>query len=215
MSLLQSLVRAYDRMVARKEVPSYGYRIRNIDYVISLDVDGTVIGEPISLITTEGKRKLRPTLEVPQPLDERTNNPDAPNFLWDTTAWVIGVGDVKDKVDSEEKRERRKKRVVQNRAAFAGKHRKWLAGTEDPGLIAFLRFLDAWDPPDGADHNAAAEFAAARFAELGWPEDMKGKFVVFTTRGISADALPQFSRHRPVMEIDVVEVLLPKGQWHQ
>jgi hypothetical protein len=86
MNLLQSLVRAYDRMAARKEVPSYGYRIRNIDYMISVDVDGTVIGEPISLITTEGKRKLRRALEVPQPLDERTNNPDAPNFLWDMTA---------------------------------------------------------------------------------------------------------------------------------
>ena len=96
MNLLQSLVRAYERMAARKEVPSYGYRTRNTDYMIGLDVDGTVIGEPISLITTEGKRKLRRALEVPQPLDERTSNPDAPNFLWDTTAWVIGVGDVKD-----------------------------------------------------------------------------------------------------------------------
>jgi len=57
------------------------------------------------------------------------------------------------------------KRTAQEHKSFVDAHHAWLAGTDDEGLLALLRFLDAWKPE--------------RFAELGWPEEMKDQNVVF------------------------------------
>jgi len=55
MSALASLVRAYDRMAERREVPPYGYSQEKIGFLISLNPDGTVAHEPIDL--RGGRRK--------------------------------------------------------------------------------------------------------------------------------------------------------------
>ena len=47
MSALASLVRAYDRMAARGEVPAYGYSQEKIGFVIPLNPDGSVAHAPI------------------------------------------------------------------------------------------------------------------------------------------------------------------------
>jgi CRISPR-associated protein Csd1 len=89
MSALASLVRAYDRMAARGEVPAYGYSQEKIGFVISLNPDGSVAHAPIDLRRTEGKRKTASLMAVPQP-SKRTSGIE-PNFLWDKSAYVLGV----------------------------------------------------------------------------------------------------------------------------
>lgn len=103
------------------------------------------------LRNTEGRKPVARPLAVPQPV-KRTSG-IAPNFLWDKTAYVLGV------TASEGKR------TASEHAAFIAQHRLWLAATEDPGLLALLGFLNRWRP----EH----------FAERGWPEDMKDQNVVF------------------------------------
>jgi CRISPR-associated protein Csd1 len=151
MSALASLTSAYDRMAARGEVPAYGYSTQNIGFLISLDPDGSVVGHPTDLRRNEGHRRLARRLAVPQPT-KRTSG-IAPNFLWDKTAYVLGVTAADGK------------RTADEHEAFVALHRKLLQGNEDEGLLALLRFLEAWRP----EH----------FAELNWPEDMKDQNIVF------------------------------------
>jgi CRISPR-associated protein Csd1 len=152
MTALASLARAYERMAARNEVPAFGYSTQNIAFVLSLNADGSVFGKPIDLRNGEGKKRIAQPIAVPQPV-KRTSG-IASNFLWDKTAYVLGV------TASEGKR------TAAEHAAFVGRHREWLDGSNDEGLTALLRFLDAWRPE--------------QFVERGWPEEMKDQNVVFT-----------------------------------
>jgi CRISPR-associated protein Csd1 len=56
MSALASLVRAYDRLATRGEVPAFGYSHEKIGFLISLNTDGTPAGSPIC---ARGKEKKR------------------------------------------------------------------------------------------------------------------------------------------------------------
>ena len=91
MSSLASLVRAYDRMAERGEgVPAYGYSKEKIGFLISLNVDGTVAHEPIDLRQGEGKRKTSILMPVPASF-KRPGVTPKPFFLWDNTAFALGV----------------------------------------------------------------------------------------------------------------------------
>ncbi len=150
MSMLASLVRAYDRLAERGEVPPFGYSRENMGFLISLDENG----RPLSLIDLRERigKKLRPRpMRVPQPAKRAAQI--APNFLWDKTSYSLGVTAGKGR------------RLAQEHAAFVAWHREVLDGTDDPGLLAFLRFLGSWEPDD--------------FDRLGWPEEMKDQNIVF------------------------------------
>jgi CRISPR-associated protein Csd1 len=164
MSALASLARAYDRMAERKEVPSFGYSTQNVGFLISLNADGTVASPPIDLRTGEGKKRAPVPMAVPQPA-KRTSG-IAPNFLWDKSAYVLGViaGEVK--------------RTAEEHAAFIARHEEWLAGTEDEGLKALLLFLRNWTP--------------GQFASSAWPEEIKDQNIVFA---LERERLDQFNLH--------------------
>lgn len=152
MSALAALARAYDRMAARDEkIPTFGYSIQNIGFLISLNADGSVAANPIDLRSGDGKKRIASPIAVPQPA-KRTSG-IAPNFLWDKTAYVLGVTGGEGK------------RTAAEHEAFIQLHRDWLRDSNDEGLVALLRFLEGWHPD--------------RFAELGWPEDMKDQNIVF------------------------------------
>ncbi|WP_442772605.1 type I-C CRISPR-associated protein Cas8c/Csd1 [Paenirhodobacter enshiensis] len=150
MSLLASLVRAYDRL---PDAPPFGYSSEKIGFCIMLDTDGTVT-EVIDLRDTDKKRSPRVML-VPQAVKRASNI--APNFLWDKSAYVLGVaGD-----DA--------RRIDEVHAAFRARHLEWLADAEDEGLAALRRFLESWTPE--------------AFAPPLWPEEMRDQNIVFRLAG--------------------------------
>ena len=151
MSLLPSLVRTYDRMATRHEIAPVGYAPQRIGFLISLDTEGAVVGAPISLLLTEGRKQVAPARSVPQAV-KRTSGV-ASNFLWDKTSYVLGV-------TAGEGR-----RTAQEHAAFRSLHAEALAGTNDEGLRALLRFLDHWTPD--------------QFVARGWPAEMMDANVAF------------------------------------
>lgn len=147
MSILDSLARAYDRL---PDAPPFGYSMQNIGVIVSLNEDGTVTNV-IDWREGEGKkRKPRPML-VPQP-SKRTAG-IAPNFLWDKTAYVLGVTAGEGK------------RTAQEHAAFKERHERELAGTDDVGLKALLLFLWQWTPE--------------QFVEPLWSDELKDQNVIF------------------------------------
>lgn len=128
MSVLSSLVRAYDRL---PDAPPFGFSKEKIGAVIALNPDGSVAGLH-DLPEGAGKKRMAASLLVPQPVKRTVAI--TPNFLWDKTAYSLGVTAGEGK------------RTAEEHAAFKARHQEWLAGTEDGGLLAFLRFLDRWTP---------------------------------------------------------------------
>ena len=166
MSSLASLVRAYDRMAERGEgVPAYGYSKEKIGFVISLNVDGTVAHEPIDLRQGEGKRKTSILMPVPASF-KRPGVTPKPFFLWDNTAFALGVTATEGK--------NAKSRLK----TFRDRHLRELAETEDEGLKAFLKFIDRWTPE--------------QFVERAWPDEMKDQNVVFA---LESDRLAKIMIH--------------------
>lgn len=151
MSVLASLVAAYDRLEKTGEVPPFGFSTEKIGFLIPLREDGTPAGAPIDLREGEGKKRQPRMMRVPQPV-KRTSGV-ATNTFWDKTSYVLGVTGASGKTAAKE------------HACFRDHHLALLAGADDPGLLALRRFVETWSPED--------------FDRLGWPEETKDQNVVF------------------------------------
>ena len=156
MSFLQALNRAYDRLSEERKVPPFGYSSQGISFCISLNSDGTIVGEPIDLRNTDGKKKNPITIEVPQPAKRTVGI--SPNFLWDKSSYVLGIKGNKDKdkpfiIASEDKR------LNDEHQAFIEYHKNLFLNSDDTGLKAFLLFLQNWNSDD--------------FANIAWSDDVK------------------------------------------
>jgi CRISPR-associated protein Csd1 len=150
MSILTSLARAYERLPG---APAFGYSSETIDFVVGLNVNGTVAN-----ITPRGeveaRKKMAPTMLVPQPKKKSMNI--SPNFLWGNSAYVLGVA---------AKENKKPKRLADEHAAFVQYHLDILKESDDIGMVAFRRFLEAWAPH--------------RFSESPWPKEIKDQSIVF------------------------------------
>lgn len=157
MSLLSALVGAYDRM---PDKPPYGFSSEKIGFCVILTPDGSV-AEIADLRDSDKKRSPR-VMQVPQ-AKKRTAGV-APNFLWDKSAYVLGVTAGEGT------------RTAEEHAAFRAHHLDWLADSDDEGLTALRRFLEDWQP----EH----------FLPPLWPDDLPDQNLVFrlsTERGFLHD----------------------------
>ena len=135
MTILQALAGHYDRLAERGDAPPYGFSNEKISYAILLSRNGQLL-DVQSLQDMSGKKPRPGIRAVPRPV-KRTSGV-ASNFLWDKTAYALGVkagaspGDL----------------VLAERefTAFRTLHEALLADSEDEGLSAFLAFLRSWEP---------------------------------------------------------------------
>lgn len=149
MSILASLTRAYTRL---KDVPPFGYSKSEVGFCIVLRPDGQFAFDPIDLRTPNKKRAVGPKKILPSPLVQRTSG-IKPNFLWDKTSYALGISS------------KESDRIGEQHHEFVSFHKKWLADTDDEGLIVFKRFLDWWRP----------DFAKGQK----WENEIKDQNVVF------------------------------------
>jgi len=161
MSILASLARAYDRL---PDAPPFGYSSEKIGFCIVLHADGSV-SEMVDLRHTDKKRSQKMLL-VPQPWKKASGI--KPNFLWEKTAYALGVT------------AKGGHRAAQQHAAFRQRHAEWLEGTKDAGLLALLRFMAAW--------------SADGFVPPIWPEEMRDHNVVFA---LAEEYRDRFLHDRP------------------
>ena len=147
MNILSSLMAAYERL---PDAPPFGCSTEKVGVVVGLNEDGTVATVTPWLEGEGRKRKPRPML-VPQAVKRTAGI--APNFLWDKTAYVLGVTAGEGKRTAEEHR------------AFVERHLADIGDNEDVGLRALKRFLEAWTPD--------------QFAEPFWTDELKDQNVVF------------------------------------
>ena len=128
MTVLQELDRYYGRLASRGDVVLPGWSREPIGVVLEIDAGGTLLGTELNL---EGKR---PKVEGAPKWFSRSGNGSTPYFLWDNAAYALGLG-AKDPG-----------KTARDHAAFKALHAEALADTDDPGLLALVRFLDGWAP---------------------------------------------------------------------
>ena len=153
MSILQSLASCYDRLAANGAAPAYGYSHERISYAVVLTVNGGVV-DIAPLQDTAGDRQRAALLAVPRPV-KRTFGV-ASNFLWDKTAYALGVT-----------RDGTGRPVLARRnehLAFRRFHQHLLTATDDTGLRALLLFLKAWRPEAFIEQSPAGVIAGVNVA---------------------------------------------------
>jgi CRISPR-associated protein Csd1 len=157
MSILASLVRAYDRL---PDAPPFGFSYEKIGFLISLNEDGSV-AHVIDLRDGEGRKKTPRMMLVPQPVKRTAGI--APNYLWDKTSYVLGVTAAEGR------------RTADEHAAFVKRHVDMLAPSEDLGLRALCLFLTDWTadqfvepiwPDDMKDQNVVFALESERRANI-------------------------------------------------
>ncbi|MGY8774526.1 type I-C CRISPR-associated protein Cas8c/Csd1 [Spongiibacter tropicus] len=137
--ILSALNNYYERLVEQgaDDVPAYGFSQEKISYALVLDKNGALV-EIKNLMDTSGKKPRPQTMLVPQP-PKRSVNID-PCFMWDKTAYVLGLTASTAAKDVE--------RAGKAFEAFRDYHQQWLGDVDDDDIRAVLMFLDSWNPQD-------------------------------------------------------------------
>lgn len=155
--ILQALSECY-KMLSNNpdtEIPVPGFSAQKIHFALRVNREGKLL-QVIDLRETDGKKQLPKMLTVPEP-PKRTVG-IKPNFMWDNTGYVLGVGAVNEKeTDTEQKK--KAARCLKAFDTFRNRHHELGDGLDDDGMKAVLRFLDSWNPEDAGGLESWEEIA--------------------------------------------------------
>ena len=165
--ILQALNDYYLRITNAPDIniPMPGFSVQKIHFSLMLNYEGKLI-QVLDLRENEGKRQIPKLLTVPEAVKRTVGI--APNFMWDNTGYVLGVGSVNEK-DTTEKLEKTAKRFLEAFETFKKFHHNLGDNLDDEGMRVVLKFLDSWNP----------EYASA----LNHWEEMSGSNLVFRLEG--------------------------------
>jgi len=161
--ILASLARYYRRLAAENDemgnpkVPPYGFSEEKIGWILVLDKEGCL--KPVVPNLTADKKPQPKLMSVPRP--EKRTSGIKPNFLWDKTAYALGVEANKNKAEVKENLFTPSEKTFD---AFKQYHLDLLKNSEDEGLQALCRFLQNWQPAHFAAENLPAEMLDANIA---------------------------------------------------
>lgn len=144
--ILTALNDYYHRLLANPDsvsglakVPPYGFSEQQISYCLVLSREGALV-DIEDVRDTSDKKPRAKLLSVPRP-EKRTSGVKS-NFLWDKTAYVLGIEGNKDKATVATNPWLAAEKTL---AAFKVLHEQTLATTEDAGLLAVKQFLMQWN----------------------------------------------------------------------
>ena len=161
--ILASLARYYRRLAAETDemgtpkVPPYGFSEEKIGWILVLDKEGRL--KTVVPNLTADKKPQPKLMSVPRP--EKRTSGIKPNFLWDKTAYALGVEANKNKAEAKEKPFTSSEKTFD---AFKQYHLDLLQNSDDEGLQALCRFLQNWQPAHFATENLPAEMLDANIA---------------------------------------------------
>ena len=160
--IFQSLISLYERLDQTNEMPSYGFSVEDIGFVITIDTAGNMIGEPEDLRIKIGAQKYKfRTSEVPysNAVNARSSNASTtPNFILDNANYIFGMSGNTDKKAHHESF----KRLITEVCGVS----------KDKGITAVKMFLQKWDPVDSVDLRDWKDICGAH-----------GKWVAFRLQG--------------------------------
>lgn len=170
--ILQALTQHYEDLLKRGEIASQGWSPAKITYALCINADGEL--ERIFSVEEEvssGKKTVLQPQRITLPAAvKRSSNPMS-NFLWDNSAYLLGV-------DQKDNPERAKKcfDVAKER------HHKLLDGVNSETARAILAFFDHWNPDEAKNHPALQE----KYEEI-----TSGKNLLFRVEGKYAQKDPE------------------------
>jgi hypothetical protein len=157
MSLHKDLVAAFGKAepstmknIRKKTTEREGYFWKKIDFSIVINASGELIdidGPPWRL----GGKRRRNTLLIPN--KQLMGDGASSGFLWGQSLHALGLGKggraggLKTNVDAFNR--------------FKTFHRAALSGVKSPSLLAFVQFLEHWDPKGAAGWDRASDVAGA------------------------------------------------------
>lgn len=154
--ILASLARYYHRLatqnddVGNPKVPPYGFSEEKIGWILVLDKEGS-LKDAVPNLTADKKPQPK-LMSVPRP--EKRTSGVKPNFLWDKTAYALGVEANKAKAQAKTEPVVPSEKTFE---AFRQYHLDLLQHEQDEGLQALYRFLQHWQPAQFADYPCLSE----------------------------------------------------------
>jgi CRISPR-associated protein Csd1 len=160
--IFQSLIALYDRLAQTDSVPPYGFSVEDIGFVITIDTDGNLIGDPEDLRT---KHKANSydfrTSVVPytNQVNVRANAASkTPNFMVDKADYIFGMsGSAKKQV---------------HHKSFMNHIEEVCIDSIDDGIVAVKAFLKKWEPANSVELSDWKEISGDH-----------GKWVAFRLQG--------------------------------
>jgi CRISPR-associated protein Csd1 len=167
--IVQSLARYYDILAADKsaKISKLGYSPANVSFALVISEKGELTN--IIDLRTDGKKKTPKSIEVPYQKSRAVAV--IPFFACDNAKYIFGIEKISNDGKKEEKGgilnvledfgngsivvSRRSIECFEHSRLF---HHRILDKMDDPGVIAFLKFLDSWKPEDSLGHPKIAEF---------------------------------------------------------
>lgn len=142
--ILQALTRYYEDLLSRGEIAAPGWAPAKISFALCLNENGelTQIVPTMDEVSKGKKTVFQPQL-ITLPAAVKRTVSIAANFLWDNSAYLLGIDQ---KGDPE--------RSLKCFAAAAKLHHTVLDGIDSPNARAILAFFDTWKPEHAAEHPA-------------------------------------------------------------
>lgn len=172
--IFQSLIALYDRLGQTGDVPPFGFSVEDIGFVITIDLDGNLVGQPEDLRVQIKPQKFDfRTSQVPYTnrVNVRANAAaKTPNFMVDKADYIFGMSG------------KSKKEV--HHTSFSKLISDVCGDSPDKGVLAVKAFLQKWNPADSVEL-------------MGW-NDMcgpHGKWIAFLLQGDTS-----FVHERPAVK---------------
>jgi len=153
----------YDRLAKKEEIPPYGFSVEDIGFVITIDKEGNLVGQPEDLRIKKDNTYSFRTSVVPytNKVNVRSGNAStAPNFMVDKADYIFGMSG-KSKKDVHQQSF---KKLIDD---ICGESR-------DEGVFAAKAFLSNWNSVDSAELKDWKEICGNH-----------GKWVAFRLQGDS------------------------------
>lgn len=161
--IFQSLISYYDRLAEAGEIPPLGFSVEDIGFVITIDKDGHLIGQPEDL-RVKIKASAYDYFPSLVPYSNKVNvragggAKTTPNFMVDKADYVFGVSGKSSKTIHHDH--------------FAKLVHDVTGDSNDEGVTAVKQFLRQWNPRDSLDLDGWNEICGAQ-----------GKWVAFRLQG--------------------------------
>lgn len=183
MTILAELSRLYDRLEAAGEAPPPGFSRERIGFELIFTSDG----RPVALEPLDDDNSDHPgrSMNVPAPPGSRRGTKIVSGTFWDPAPYALGIARSRETEEFGPGFER----AAAKHGEFVQHHRRLIADHPDPGLQAFLAFLERWTPDE--------------FSKRGWDAAALTANIVF--RWEADPAAPRFLHNR-----DAATALLPE-----